>query len=201
VTSEGNLLWNRTYGGAESEKAYSIAQALDGYLLVGEAESPVSATDAWLLKVNSAGQAQWSKIFGGANADSPAYVTGSGDGGFLVCGFTFSFGAGQRDFWLLKVNGDGQIVFSCTLGDSAFQEAYAVVDNGDGSYVIAGWTDPPNHPELVGKKTYDFYVAKIEQAPQGSSWSMLSLAFSAVIFGALAVCLVLLVRMRSKTKK
>jgi hypothetical protein len=200
VTPAGNLLWNRTYGGAESEKAYSLTNVIDGYVLVGEVESPTSSTDAWVLKVNSAGQVQWSKIVGGAQADSPAFVTASRDGGFLVCGFTFSFGGGQRDFWLLRLNGEGVVQFSCTVGDVAFQEAYAVEETSDERYVLAGWTDPPNRPEFVGKKTYDFYVVEVEAAA-GSGWSVPYLMVSAAIFAVLAACLVLMLKVRGKAKK
>ena len=55
VDPNGNMVWNKTYGGAESEKAYSMAKAPDGYVLVGEIDSPATSTDAWVLKVDEEG--------------------------------------------------------------------------------------------------------------------------------------------------
>ncbi|MCW4001039.1 MAG: hypothetical protein NWE93_12450 [Candidatus Bathyarchaeota archaeon] len=201
VTPDGNLHWNQTYGGAESQKAYCLTLANDGYVLVGESGSTATSTDAWLLKVDSSGQTEWSKVVGGAQADSPAYVAGASDGGFLVCGFSFSFGGGQRDFWLLKVSDSGQVLWSCTVGDEAFQEAYGVYEVSDGIYVLAGWTDPPNRPDLVGQKTYEFYAAKI-QAPSSGSFYNLPWIVACVGFSVgLAFCVVLLLRLAGKPKK
>ena len=120
IAADGNLVWNKTYGRAESEKAYSMAKAPDGYVLVGDVDSPQTATDAWAVMVDLNGNMVWNTTVGGKNADSPAYITPAKDGGYLVAGFTFSFGAGQRDFWLFKIDEAGQVIWSCTQGNAGF---------------------------------------------------------------------------------
>ena len=162
LDSAGNMVWNKTYGDQESQKAYSMAKAADGYVIVGDTESPQTDIDAWVVKVDYNGDLLWAKTEGGKNADSPSFIIPSKDGGYLVAGFTFSFGAGNRDFWLFKIDDSGKVLWSCTQGDAGYQEAYSVIQTSENQYVMVGWTDPPGQPALIGKAQYDIYVVKIE---------------------------------------
>ncbi|MCW3982994.1 MAG: hypothetical protein NWE96_03250 [Candidatus Bathyarchaeota archaeon] len=199
ISSDGTQIWNQTYGGTDSEKAYSMAIIQDGYVLAGESHNVQTDGDALVVKVDFDGKLLWSKSVGGAGADSASSIIPARDGGFLVCGFTFSFGAGQRDFWLFKISSEGQVLFSCALGDSAFQEAYGVVDLGGDRYFLAGWTDPAGQPELVGKATYDFWIVEINVTQQPSLSTMHLIVAFAVGIAAVLVALFVLFRKR-KTK-
>jgi hypothetical protein len=195
LDTDGNLVWNCTYGSSGSQEAKSITLAQDGYVIVGDTQSEGTNIHAWVVKVNFNGAIQWAEVVGGKDADSPAYVTGSPDGGYLVTGFTFSWGAGNRDFWLFKLNSVGQVQWSCTMGDKGYQEAYAVIPTGN-QYVLAGWTDPPGQPALIGKATYDFYIAKIDQPPESGS-SLWQLAF----YGTVTTAAILTVFLGFKIRK
>ncbi len=202
IGSDGVIIWNQTYVGVQSEKAYSMTSAGDGYVLVGEAESVQTSTDALVLKVDSNGNTLWNRTLSGTQADSPSYVTQSRDGNFLVCGFTFSFGEGNRDFWLFKISSAGEVLFSCTYGTDSFQEAYSVVDLGDNHYLMTGWTDPPSRPDLIGKAQYDFLVAELDVFPStGAKVNVWLTVASAVSVAALITTLVLLLGMRPKKQK
>lgn len=161
IDGAGGLVWNRTYGGVESQKAHSTAKAEDGYILVGEAQSLNRSSGARVVKVDFDGELVWSKTVGGKDADSALYISQSQSGGYLVAGFTFSFGSGERDFWVFKIDDDGAVLWSYTLGTEAFEEAYCIVETGQTGVVLVGWADPWGKPELIGKATYDFYIAKI----------------------------------------
>jgi hypothetical protein len=201
IQPDGAMVWNKTYGGAESEKAYSMTKAADGYVLVGEIESSTTSTDAWVLKVDANGNAVWNKSVSGKQTDSPAYIAPAKDGGYLVAGFTFSFGAGQRDFWLFKITDQGQIQFSCTQGNSAFQEAYSVLETGNNTYLMVGWTDPPNQPALIGKANYDFYVVELSVPENnGVISSFKIIAYAAVITVVFLATMFLVYKLRSKGK-
>ena len=202
LSTSGNVIWNQTYGTAGSQKAYSITKANDGYVVVGDIQSPNAASDAWMLKVDPSGNMVWNKTIGGKDADSAAYVTSSKDGGYLVAGFTFSFGAGNRDFWLFKISDAGQVLWSCTRGDQGFQEAYGVIESGDNQYVMVGWTDPPGQPALIGKATYDFYVVKLSPAQNSSGLSNFQYTIYALaIFAVLLVTMLLLFKLRAKRRR
>lgn len=196
IGADGNMVWNKTYGGVESEKAYAMAKAPDGYVLVGDVDSPQTATDAWAVKVDLNGNMVWNTTVGGKNADSPAYITPARDGGYLVAGFTFSFGAGQRDFWLFKIDEAGQVLWSCTQGNAAFQEAYGVIEAGDNQYIMVGWTDPPRQPDLIGKAQYDFYVVKLSAPQNGDGLSLQFTAYVIAVSGLLLVALFVLFKLR-----
>ncbi len=199
VASDGDVVWNQTYGGSQSQKAYSITKASDGgYVLVGDVTSPQTSTDALAVKVDTDGQMVWRQQVGGSQADSPSYVTPTQDGGYLLAGFTFSYGAGNRDFWLTKLTGTGEVVFSCTYGDKEYQEAYSVVDVGGNQYVLTGWTDPPNHPELTGKATYDWLILKFDAPATGGIFNSPLVAPLLAVVTSLALALVLLIIWRKR---
>jgi len=187
IHPDGSLVWNKTYGGIQSEKAYSMTKATGGYVLVGEVESQTTSTDAWVLKVDENGNEIWDRTVGGKEADSPAYVTQSKDGSYLVAGFTFSFGAGNRDFWLFKISDQGQVLFSCTQGDAGYQEAYCVIETKNNSYVMEGWTDPLGQPALIGKKMYDFYMTELTPQKSVGASSLPLIDYAIIIIIILAV--------------
>jgi hypothetical protein len=181
---QGNILWNKTYSETGSQKAYSITNTSDGAVIAGDGVSKKTGIDAFLVKVNFDGEVQWTNTVGGLDADSPATIVASNDGGFLVGGFTFSFGQGFRDFWLFKTDSLGRVLWSCTLGDSSYQEAYGVIEVGQNRFVMVGWTDPKGHPELVGKATYEFYIVELS-VNNGVDFSSLKLdvwAATAAVF-------------------
>lgn len=162
IDDSGALLWNRTYGGLESDKAYGIAPAVGGCIIAGDTRSKGAGdSDAWIIKIDLNGNFVWDKTFGGESFDVPTCIMLLPNGDYLVGGITFSFGNGQRDFWLFKVNDAGRVLWSCTVGRSSYEEAYAVVQNAEDmfsgdKYVMAGWTNS------IGQGKYDFYVVKLE---------------------------------------
>ena len=97
--------WNRTYGGASSDRAWSMVQTFDGgYAVAGWTQSfGAGLDDFWLVKTDSAGNMQWNRTYGGANPDEARSVVQTDDGGYAVAGYTSSFGAGSWDFWLIKL--------------------------------------------------------------------------------------------------
>jgi hypothetical protein len=199
IDGSGNLVWNRTYSNPDSEKAYAMAKASDGYVIVGDSDSPQTDIDARVMKVDFNGTLQWTETVGGKKADSPSCITASKDGGFLIGGFTFSFGAGQRDVWLFKIDASGKVLWSCTQGNPAFQEAYSVIEAGENRYVMAGWTDPFGQPDLIGKKTYDFYVVELSPAQSSGGFSIfLLMAFGFGFVALAAAALLLFMKLRKK---
>ena len=155
---QGNLQWQKTFGGSESDKAYTIVSTRDGYVVAGDTRSKGAGDcDAWIVKVDLAGNLVWDRTVGGAGFDTPTCVAAVGDGGFVFAGTTFSFGNGQRDFWLFKVSENGKVVWSSTVGRSGYEEAYAVVPAGnDKDFILTGWTN-----SIGAGGRYDFYIVKV----------------------------------------
>ena len=164
--SQGIEEWSKTYGGSGDEEAYSVRQTSDGgYIIAGYAESfGGGERDFYLVKTDSQGIEEWSKTHGGS-CDERAYFTQqTSDGGYIIAGYTESFGAGEDDFYLVKTDCQGIVKWSRTYGGFSNERAYSAQQTSDGGYIIAGYT------ESFGAGNCDFYLVKTDS--QGKvEWS------------------------------
>jgi hypothetical protein len=158
-------LWSKTYGGPQSDKAYAITPSAGGCVIAGDTRSKGAGdSDAWVIKIDLNGNLLWEKTVGGKDFDAPTCVTFTPDGGYLVGGTTFSFGNGQRDFWLFKIDDAGKVLWSCTVGRSNYEEAYVVLqaagnEHAENEFFMAGWTNS------IGEGRYDFYAVTLAVEP------------------------------------
>jgi hypothetical protein len=100
--------------------------------------------------------AQWNKTYGGILDDYAFSVVQTIDGGFAIAGYTYSFGIGGTDFWLVKTDGDGNMEWNKTYGGTQDDYAGSVVQAVDGGYTLAGWT------ESFGAGDNDFWLVKTD---------------------------------------
>jgi hypothetical protein len=202
IDPNGNMVWNKTYGETGSQEASAMTKAPDGYVIVGDTQPPDSTMHAWVIKIDWNGTMLWAKTVGGKNADSPYFITPSKDGGYLVGGFTFSFGAVNRDFWLFKIDDSGQVTWSCIIpkDGSVYEEAYGVIQTGKNQYVMVGWTDPPGQPALIGKARYMFYIVNLTY-PQNTNWfsSLQFISYAGAAFAILLAVLLVVFKLRYKS--
>jgi predicted secreted protein len=92
-------------------------------------------------QTDSQGNEQWNKTFGGSNNDLASSIQLKGDGGYIIAGWTESFGAGGSDAWLIKTDSQGNMQWNRTFGRSNDDWATSLQATGDGGYIIAGWTE------------------------------------------------------------
>lgn len=138
--SEGDLKWQQTFGGTADDYFSSIIKTSDnGFLITGTSFSnSVGLEDVWLLKLNATGLPQWEKRFGGTSTDLGMNSVQISDGTFIVSATTLSKGEGSFDHWLLKVDGNGNLISDKTFGTNAY-EAYAqIMQKPDGNFFISG---------------------------------------------------------------
>jgi len=147
--SLGNLEWNKTYFDG---MVRSLVETSDGgYAMCGYTYAfDAGSGDFWLLKTDANGNAQWNRTFGGAHLDFGRSLVQTSDDGYAMCGYTYSFGAGATDFWLVKTDSAGNMQWNKTHGEMGGDVAYSLVQASDGGYAIAGETD------------YDFWLVKTD---------------------------------------
>jgi len=139
--ANGNIIWAKTYGGTSWDGASSVQQTSDGgYIVAGNTLSfGASGTDIFLIKTDENGNIQWAKTYGGTDWDWAYSVQQTSDGGYIVAGYTYSFGA-DGDIFLIKTDANGNIIWAKTYGGTDVDLAYSVQQTSDGGYIVAGTT-------------------------------------------------------------
>jgi hypothetical protein len=137
--ANGKELWSKTLEGSNRS---SVQQTMDdGYIITGMIRSyGAGEPDVWLIKTGANGKELWSKTFGGSKVDWGSSVQKTSDGGYIIIGSTYSYGAGDRDVWLIKTDANGKELWSKTFGGSREDDGWSVQQTSDGGYIIAGYT-------------------------------------------------------------
>lgn len=164
----GNLQWLKTIGGLSSDGARSISKTSDGgYILTGWTFSygPGAIGNLWLVKTDSLGNMQWNKFFGGSDADRGLSVKQTQDGGYIITGYTASFGAGLDDLYLIKTDGAGNTITENTFGGSARDYGNSIIQSSDSNIVITGYT------LSYGAGGDDLWIIKTDAMGQNLLWS------------------------------
>lgn len=96
--------WQKTFGGSSPDWAYSLIQTTNGgYAVAGATYSKgAGSCDCWVIKLDGEGNIVWEKTFGGIRSDRACSLIQADDGGYALAGETESYGAGKKDFWVIK---------------------------------------------------------------------------------------------------
>lgn len=142
LSGNGNVIWQKTYGGKKTDEANAVAIAGNGDIVVaGDTSSfGAGASDAWVLRLDGDGNVKWAKAYGGKKDDYANAVALTSSGDIIVAGGTYSFGAGGKDLWVLKLDDKGNMKWEKTYGEKHDDTANGVTVAPNGDILIAGGT-------------------------------------------------------------
>ncbi|MHC4693008.1 MAG: hypothetical protein ACYS67_09710 [Planctomycetota bacterium] len=157
------LKWQKNFGGSNTEYGESIQQTTDGgYIITGYTDSyGAGSWDIYLIKTDPNGSFQWQKTFGGTDEERAYSVQQTSDGGYIIVGYTASYGAGRIDVFLVKTDPNGDSQWQKTFGGTSSDWGKSVQQTFDGGYIIAGTTHSFDPPSL--------YVYLVKTDPNGDS--------------------------------
>jgi hypothetical protein len=138
----GDTLWTKTFGGIYDDAGSSVHQTMDGgYIITGSTKSYGNGYfDVWLIKTDAYGDTLWTRTFGGNADDFGISVQQTTDLGYIIIGWTRSFGAGNQDAWLIKTDAFGDTIWTRTFGGNNFDVGNSVQPTTDGGYILTGYT-------------------------------------------------------------
>jgi hypothetical protein len=159
----GNLQWQKLFGGEGLDHAQSIQQTNDnGFILVGSSNKSIltslSDFNFSIIKLNETGEVQWEKSLGGTNDEYAYSVQQTKDGGYIVAGTTKSIDGdvtnvpgGGTDIWVVKLNNIGTVVWQKVFGETALDFVYEIKQTSDEGYILVGNTGLKDVDGLVIK--------------------------------------------------
>ncbi len=155
LTNDGDTSWVQHYGDNHWERGYSVIPTSDSGLIIAGSSRPANTLDywdnPWFMKTDSDGNTEWIKTYNWPNVDVARSIQMTPDGGYLAAGYTNSFGAGDYDYFLMKLNSDGDSLWCKIYGNNYAQICYSLKSLSDGNYILAGteYTLPYNVPRIL----------------------------------------------------
>ncbi|MBK6542526.1 MAG: T9SS type A sorting domain-containing protein [Flavobacteriales bacterium] len=176
LDASGTLLWQKALGGSDGDYAQTILRTSDnGYIIAGQTSSndgDVTGNhgdrDFWIVKLDSAGTVLWQKTFGGTSYDTASSIAFTSDGGYVAAGLTYSINGdvtgnqGENDFWIVKFDDVGTLLWQRTLGGSDVDGAGSILQTADGGYIVAGVTSSADGDVTGNHGGRDVWVVKLD---------------------------------------
>lgn len=187
LDAQGSILWERSFGFSGHDHSYDIIQTDDGGLFFtgflditaarkdGFTEKGTSLTrhgvgEFWGTKLDVDGNIEWRKYFGGTNNDRAYGVVRAADGGFVMAGFSESNdfdiknNQGSYDFWVVKINSKGDLLWEQAYGGSGIDRSFSIVNTADGGYAIAGQTLSADSDVSKNNGESDIWLIKLDDS-------------------------------------
>ena len=158
--SEGIAEWESDFGGDSDEMANCVIQTSDGgYAITGYKVTTTNGIkDVYIAKTDANGTMLWENNFGGDDNDQGYEILQTNDGGFLIAGYTASFGTGDASFYVVKTDANGVEMWQTTYGGEGYDQGLCMVEAQDGGYIIGGKTTS------YGVQGSDVLLIKIDES-------------------------------------
>lgn len=160
MNASGDMLWRLMLGGEKEDEGKAISRAADGSIMVlGMTKSLAKEydRDLYIAKVSLDGKLVWEKAIGGTRDEYPGGIAGTDDGGVLVVGDSESFGKGDKNIYIAKLDKNGEVVSSRTIGGKKAEVANGLARLRDGSLALVGMR------EMRGGNYEEFFIMTLDQ--------------------------------------
>lgn len=175
--NSGNIVWEVSLGGSSTEIGSDISETSDGGFIVaarssssdGDVTGSNGYFDAWIVKLTNTGAISWQKTYGGSDYDGATGIKQTADGGYFFSGFSNSADGdvsgnhGNFDYWCVKIDQVGNIIWEKSLGGSNEEEAYAMDVTADGEYLITGSAMSSDGDLTNNNGYFDFWTVKLSE--------------------------------------
>lgn len=140
--SEGELIWSSSFGEEQDDVFHAVRETSEGDLIATGYSKSFGAAgyDAWLMNIDSDGEPNWQRLFGGTLDDHLISGEQTVDGGYILAGYTRSFGASGWDVLLAKLDPDGELIWTELFGGRLDDTGYTVIQTTAGDYLVTGET-------------------------------------------------------------
>lgn len=176
INGVGDLLWQKTYGGSQNDNCNAIVKTPDGGCILsggsasndGDVSGNNRYADAWVVKIKPDGTIAWQKFFGGFDGDYASVRDIDASGNILLVGYTFSKNGdipaskGGEDLWILRLDSNGNKLYSNVLGGRGGDMANDAVPTSDGGYITAGRSNSTSGDVSGNHGGEDVWVVKFK---------------------------------------
>lgn len=180
INLNGEIIWNKTYGGSGDDKGQEVIETLDGGFAItgysmsadGDGSNNEGFHDNWIIKLDANGEIQWEKSYGFTGHDHAYSILQTLDGGYFMTGFldvTASGGDGNSrrrhgvgEYWCHRLDANGDIVWRRYFGGTNNDRSFDAVQSNDGGFVITGFTESNDFDITNSRGSYDFWVIKLD---------------------------------------
>lgn len=142
TNENGVALWSKRFGTTGTDNIEYLILVNDGFIMAGGTNTPANGDNGYVVKTDTAGNVIWTKSYGNSKPNDFHRIESTSDGGFVAIGTTRSNLTSDSlpNFWLMKLNADGDSMWSKTYGGESNDHGYSGQQTSDGGYIIAGHT-------------------------------------------------------------
>lgn len=176
VDKNGNMEWERSFGGTGIDQSHDITKTMDGaYAIIGNTFSTDiqisknnGESDIWLVKFDENGELLWEQNYGGPAFDAAHSISLAKDGGFIISGNSKSIGNdlisnfGENDLWIIKTTASGELQWQKTIGGTGLDFGYDAFETDEGALIFIGETASTDFPDINHLGGIDLVVLKLE---------------------------------------
>ncbi len=182
LNSDGDVEWQKTYGGSGDDQGRAIIQTLDGgYAITGPSKSSdgdgsnnEGQHDHWIVKLDAQGTIEWEKSHGFSGHDHSRSILQTKDGGYFIGGYldvdssgglgneTINTKHGVGEFWAQKLDATGNLEWRRYFGGTMNDRIFKVLQAHDGNFLLVGASESEDFDVNSSNGSYDFWVLKID---------------------------------------